>query len=157
MSEELYPIKGYEGRYSITKTGKVFSHTRKQGFLKSYARKNKYEIVTISGKSYSVHRLVMLTFMPIPFDDAQVNHINGIKTDNRVENLEWVSAKDNTNHAIDNGLRDRLPPNSKITQEIANKIRELFNKGFRQCDLGRMFSIDKHCVYKVIHNKTYTN
>ena len=155
VSEELYPIKGFEGKYSITRTGKVFSHRRKHGFLKTYAQKDRYEIVNIGGKSYSVHRLVLSTFKEIPFDNAQVNHINGNKRDNRVENLEWVSAKENTLHAIDNGFRNRLPGNSNLTQEIADKIRELFNSGVRQCDLSRMFSVDKYCINKIVKGASY--
>lgn len=56
--------------------------------------------------SYSIHRMVAKEFIRNPLNLPQVNHISGNKLDNHVENLEWVTAKENTQHAIQHGLRD---------------------------------------------------
>jgi len=60
-------------------------------------------------KSILVHKIVAVAYIPNPNKYPQVNHKNGIKTDNKAENLEWATAKENTRHAINNGLRPPQP------------------------------------------------
>ena len=64
-----------------------------------------YLTININKKTYRIHRLVAIKYIPNPNNEPVVNHINGNKYDNRVVNLEWVSYKYNTNHALLNGLK----------------------------------------------------
>ena len=99
----------YNNNYSIAKDGRVFSHNVNK-YMKPCSDRNGYVSVNLSMgkrdnvKRVSIHRLVAKAFIPNPDNKPQVNHINGIKTDNRVENLEWVTCKENVKHARENGL-----------------------------------------------------
>ena len=115
-------VIGYEGMYEVSNTGNVRSVDRQVStnikFNTSRIIKGKTLNMNLKHTGYysvdlckngkvkteSVHRLVAIAFIPNPNSSKVVNHINGIKTDNRVENLEWVSYKDNHWHARENNL-----------------------------------------------------
>ena len=115
----MLKIKDFD--YMVSEDGKILSiksnkilkqAINKYGYCKVSLYKNK------KSKTFSVHRLVAQTFIPNLEKKPQVNHINGIKTDNRTENLEWVTAKENMNEAVRIGLFDNV---KKIQRENAIK------------------------------------
>ena len=146
MNNELWKdIPGYEGLYQVSSLGRIKSLDRiiymnhrsgKQakhyyigkilstrinniGYVKIDLIKNKNK------KTFSVHRLVAETFIPNPEDKPQVNHINGDKTDNTVENLEWCDAFQNQQHALQIGLRkQRTLSLSEYQKQYYQKNRE---------------------------------
>lgn len=63
-----------------------------------------YKVIRINKKAHLVHRIVAMAFLPNPESKPQVNHKNCIKTDNRLDNLEWCTASENAKHAYENGL-----------------------------------------------------
>jgi hypothetical protein len=122
---EIYKdIVGYEGIYKASTKGNIKSIIKRNGLdviLKHGIDRGGYCIVTLcKDKKHStktVHRLIALTFLEET--DIQVNHKDGNKQNNNIENLEFVSAKQNINHAIKNGL---LVPNTKKIAEEKRKV-----------------------------------
>ena len=100
-SIEWRPIKGYENEYLVSEAGDVWS-VRSERKLSLKRERTGYLRVNLSvdgvSKSFSVHRLVAMAFIPNPSNKPTVNHINENKVDNRVENLEWATMKEQNIH-----------------------------------------------------------
>lgn len=109
--EEWKDIPGYEGIYKISSLGNVYSYITKKMLhpsLSSTGYKNVQLYKHSKAKSYHVHFLVASVFLN-KIEGCEVNHIDGNKTNNAISNLEWVTKKENTNHAIQNNLRKPCP------------------------------------------------
>ena len=104
--EELWKdIKGYEGLYQVSNLGRVKSLYRNI-ILKGFIDQDGYRLVTIyrnnTKSNKRIHRLVAQAFIPNPENKSHVNHIDEDKTNNRVDNLEWMTAKENINYGTHN-------------------------------------------------------
>lgn len=111
----LYPIKNHPGSF-VTKEGEIYStHSGALKIKKVSINRSGYLQLMLYPKriNYTVHRLVAQTLIPNPLNKRTVNHKNGIKTDNRVENLEWNTDSENQLHALQMGLRGYSGPPKK--------------------------------------------
>lgn len=121
MDIQWKDIKGYEGLYQISNTGLVrsLSYNQKKFTreLKQYLKRG-YCQVGLSFQSetkwYSLHRLVALHYIENPANKKTVNHKNGIRNDNRIENLEWLTHSENSLHGYRVLNRDRNPCKSNL-------------------------------------------
>lgn len=148
----------------MRKDGKPF--TVKERIRKPFITRNGYAVVNSrihNKKIYIiVHRAVAEAFIDNPFNKEQVNHIDGNKQNNNVNNLEWVTRKENMQHARDCNLwfpEKRCcekHPMSKLTAETVIKIRELLKEGtMSQKDIAIICNTTQERVSRIKHNKAW--
>lgn len=116
-------------------------------------------------KTYKVHRIVAQCFIPNPDNKPQVNHINGIKTDNRAENLEWCTNAENQKHAVRTGLRTVFPDNRgerngqhKLSVEDVKYIRahyKRYSKDWNSEVLAKKFNVGDQAILDIITGRRW--
>lgn len=150
-----------EEKYIVTSDGRVFTYweNHKKWKEQKYRRHtNGYLRVTIFGKDEYVHRLVAQCFIANPNDYPEVNHKDGNKENNSIDNLEWCTRSQNNKHAFETGLRsyEELKVMAQRAGEKARERRKLSDEQIRKIRssslsdtaLSKMFS----CARGTIHN-----
>lgn len=142
----LVPLKGYEGRYSITKKGNIWSHLSNKYLTIQVSRKGYNQAMLYSNSTKKqfrlVHRLVAATYLTDSIIDKQINHKDGNKNNNDISNLEICTAYENINHAIRTNLIDR---GDKYHTEDQIKYGNYGTEWVIK-DISNMFDIDEDSV-----------
>ncbi len=113
-------------------------------------------------KNYKIHRLVAKAFIPNPENKPTVNHIDGYKMNNCINNLEWTTYSENSQHALKIGLIKYGEENSnaKLTNEEAvwcRRVHIFGDKEFGTASLAKKFNVDFRTMLDIILGKTYKN
>jgi len=153
-------IKGYEDLYAVSSDGEVYSKRRNKNLKPTLIKGYFHFILSRDTTDYtaSMARLVAIHFIPNPDNKREVNHKNGIKTDNRICNLEWCTRLENVRHAHKKGLVKRLSGSqvgtAKLNDESVLEIRAL--KGvMTQRELGWFYNVQEHAIYLAQNKKTW--
>lgn len=169
-SVERLPIPNFEDRYEIDILGNVYSMFdnvgHKSGRLKSNTVTPRGYVVTklsINGKArdHFIHRLLMLTFRPIENSDKlQVNHIDGIKTNNSLSNLEWCTSRENIRHAwhvikVSYVRCGEDSSRARFTENDIREIRRLATTGMTQEAIGKIFNASQRVISKIVTRKSW--
>ncbi len=140
MIEIWKDIKNYEGFYQVSNLGRVKSlHFNKEKILRYNTKANEYISIILCkhSKHFStrIHQLVAKTFIKNPNNYLEINHINGNKADNNINNLEWCSRMHNIKHSIENkltkptGAKGERNIKAKLTEKEVLEIRMLYKTG----------------------------
>lgn len=157
-------IPNYEGIYQVSNIGNVKSLSRlsngrvlKEKILKFYIahKRGGYKIVGLHKnnkmKHIPIHRLVALTFIPNPENKPQIDHINGIRTENTIENLRWVTPKENANNPL-TLINNSLSKQGKVRPDfVKEKIRKTINSSeYQEKVCKKVRCVETGIVYKSI-------
>ena len=146
--------------YAVTREGRVYSLYSKK-FLSENKINAGYKAATLCDNGFRkeelVHRLVAKAFIPNPLNLPCVNHIDGDKLNNNVSNLEWCTHQENTQHAMETGLRRKEVINEyrNVPDHIAVQICEMLEEGSRNKDICEMFNISHEMVSGIKAGRYY--
>jgi hypothetical protein len=171
LKNELFKdIPGYEGRYQVSNLGRIKVHREKQKYKPmlcsiraTNSLSNGYKNITLGFKSrkktFLIHRIVMLAFYGPPGGGMVVNHKDGIKYNNNLKNLEYITQKENIAHARENGKIPRGEQHyfSKFSEKDIIKVKKLIADGLTQKEVAHLFNVRQPTIHKIITGKTWSH
>lgn len=149
-------------RYEVSTTGLIRNKYRVLSPCLSKKGYPRTALIDDNGKTKSVlvHRMVANSFLDNPFSLPEINHIDGDKTNNCIDNLEWCTSRHNQLHAYRMGLKNQFKGEqhgrAKLTKFKVDEIRRLYSSGkVGQVALGKKFGVSKSNIYYIVNNKTW--
>lgn len=154
-------IPGYEGLYSILETGEVLCLGQRKVWKKKVLTNRGYLSVDLfkDGKytKHSIHRLIAITFIPNPDCLPEVNHKDGNKLNNSIDNLEWMSHSDNVKHAFRMGLKKPTRPNTSLNEAQVRAMREMWSNGAKYSYLAKLFNMSTGSIRQIVYRRRWGN
>lgn len=171
---ERVKIKGYEN-YEVSKSGIIYflgsigisrfggKRVNKPKIIKQSADPNGYKKCTLfdgkRGKQFLVHRIIGIAFIPNPLNKPQINHKDGNQSNNEINNLEWVTAKENSEHAIKTGLKDisaERNGNVKLTWNKVNSIRKEYKPyKITRASLAKKYKVQESMIGYILNGTNW--
>lgn len=172
----VYPMNNLNlSGYGITKCGKIWAYPKNHNgnrtgrWIKYVMTTDKYYRTSLINdekqrKSYLVHRLVATMFIQNIKNKPEIDHINCNKIDNRVENLEWVTRKENHYRSVKNGLqknsintlRKNVQSTMLLSLDDADNIRNIYKEiKIKQIELAKLYNVNEQLINRIIKNKSY--
>ena len=179
IKEVWKDIKGWEDIYKISNKGEIykypFSIINKDGktvnhsgyIIKQSINSSNYKKVSLhdgkTSKNYYTHRLLAENFIPNPLSKPEVNHIDGNKWNDNLNNLEWVTKSENSFHAFDTGLRSITQFNKyrvaesgrKFNYKQVEEIKGLLKQGHTKKEIAEIYNVQGSTICNLINGKTY--
>jgi len=162
MEENWKDINGYDGDYKINSLGKVCSY--KYGYpviMKTFLAGKGYEVVTLCkkniSKKYYIHRLVAIHFIENLNNYPEVNHIDGNKINNKLNNLEWVDGVSNMKHAREKlgfNQRGENSSNAKLTEDNVIDIINMYKTGkYTYAQIAKNYNVHHGHICSIVNRK----
>lgn len=147
--------------YEVSIDGTVRNRTSGK-ILSQYLNDRGYYMVTLQENYKSrpcrVHRLIALGYMPNPENKPHINHKDGVKTNNNLDNLEWCTNPENISHAFRTGLYNNTGSHNgmaKLTDEKVREIKVLLNSGMVQHKIADIYGVSRSCILSIKLNSRW--
>ena len=169
--EQWKPVVGYEETYEVSDRGRVkrikdSENTYAGRILKLIQESRGYLYVNLCQNGqrarWLVHRLVAFAFIPVVDGKPHINHKDGIKTNNKVSNLEWCTPAENVDHMCRTGLRKNYAKadnhyRAKFSSEIVLEIRKLRSEGWKQQELADRFDTTQPQISAILSRTNWAS
>lgn len=151
-----FPVNKFGHTYEVSNYGRVRNKT-KDKILSGRINKDGYWTVNLAGKDYKVHRLVAFNFLWDSYeDDMTVNHKDFNKSNNAVDNLEWVTRIANFRHAYENGrMINKSGENNGNNKLSWDKVREIRASKLSKSELSVIYKVSYQQIDKILKNRAW--